>query len=146
MLELPDDLYDTIKELCARGDKFSNAGDYRSAIEAYDEAWTLLPDPKDQWSAATWILAALGDTRFLSGDFGAAEEAFDAAVMHSGGFGNPFIHLRLGQCHFELGNLDRAANGLTRAFGLEGIEIFDDEDPKYFEFLKTRILPPRGGW
>ena len=62
------------------------------------------------------------------------------------GFGNPFLHLRLGQTEFELGNHDQAANELTRAYGPDGAWIFESEDPKYFEFLKTRIREPLGGW
>jgi hypothetical protein len=54
------------------------------------------------------------------------------------GIGNPFIHLRLGQCQFETGNLDSAADELTSAYALEGEELFADDDPKYFEFLKTK--------
>jgi hypothetical protein len=60
--------------------------------------------------------------------------------------GNPFLHLRLGQCQFELGNLDRAADELARAYMGAGLEIFDSEDAKYFEFLKMRMAPPSDGW
>ena len=59
--------------------------------------------------------------------------------------GNPFLHLRLGQCQFELGSLDRAADELARAYMGAGEEIFEAAD-KYFEFLKTRLEPPPGGW
>ena len=63
-----------------------------------------------------------------------------------GAVGNPFLHLRLGQIEFELGNAEASANELTRAFAIEGSGIFDDEDPKYFAFLKTQIRAPLGGW
>jgi hypothetical protein len=59
--------------------------------------------------------------------------------------GNPFLHLRLGQCQFELGNFDRAADELTRAHVGAGAEIFEGAD-KYFTFLKTRLNPPPVGW
>ena len=38
----------------------------------FQQAWDLLPEPAVQWEAATWILAALGDVYFLSGDYEAA--------------------------------------------------------------------------
>jgi hypothetical protein len=60
--------------------------------------------------------------------------------------GNPFLHLRLGQCRFELGDLDRAADELARAYMADGEDVFDGEDPKYLAFLKTRLQPPPGGW
>ena len=52
--------------------------------------------------------------------------------------GNPFLHLRLGQCQFELGNLDRAADELMRAYMAGGPELFEDEDARYLRFLATR--------
>jgi tetratricopeptide (TPR) repeat protein len=146
MAELPDDLYEQIQSLCEVGDQHGEAGEPAAAIDAYNRAWALLPEPKNEWAAATWILAAIGDTHFLGGDFDKAHTALMTAIACPDGFGNPFIHLRLGQTEFELGNHDQSANELTRAFGLEGSAIFANEDPKYFEFLKTRIKPPAGGW
>lgn len=67
--------------------------------------------------------------------------------MHCpGAIGNPFLHLRLGQCQLELGNNDQAADELTRAYMAEGTTIFQDEDPKYLAFLKTQLKPPIGDW
>jgi hypothetical protein len=53
-------------------------------------------------------------------------------------FGNPFIHLRLGQAQLELGNEERAADELMRAFMGGGHEIFESDDQKYLDFLRTR--------
>jgi hypothetical protein len=36
-------------------------------------------------------------------------------------------------------NLKKAAEELTRAYSIEGEEIFEEENSKYFEFLKTKI-------
>ena len=52
---------------------------------------------------------------------------------------NPFVHLNKGICHFELNEPDHAADSFTRAYMLEGEDIFENKDPKYFEFLKTKI-------
>jgi hypothetical protein len=57
---------------------------------------------------------------------------------------SPFLHLRLGQCQFELGNLERATDELARAYMVAGEEVFEGAD-KYFDFLKTRLKPPPGG-
>ena len=60
--------------------------------------------------------------------------------------GNPFLHLRLGQCQFELGDLERAADELARAYLIEGIAIFTDDDQKYLNFVKPKLQEPEGGW
>lgn len=59
--------------------------------------------------------------------------------MHCpGAIGNPFIHLRLGQAQLELGNTDRAADELMRAYMGGGLEIFAMEDERYLDFLASR--------
>jgi hypothetical protein len=49
------------------------------------------------------------------------------------------IHLRLAEAQFELGDLARAADELTRACMGAGEQIVSQESPKYFAFLKTKI-------
>lgn len=51
--------------------------------------------------------------------------------------GNPFLHLRLGQALYERGETDRAADELMRAYMGAGDEIFGNDEPKYFVFLKN---------
>lgn len=145
MAELSNTIYDRIKALCAEGDLLAEAEDYPAALGRYWEAWDLLPGPQIDWEAATWILAAIGDANFLGGDFVAGRDNLSLAMHCPGGIGNAFLHLRLGQCQFELGNLDRAADELTRAYMAGGAEIFVD-DEKYYAFLKTRLQPPAEGW
>lgn len=139
-------IHEQIQALSAKGDAFAEEGRYGDAIEAYWTAWDLLPEPQTEWEAATWLLAAIGDTNFLGGDFTAGRDNLSTAMHCPGAIGNPFLHLRLGQCQFELGNEDRAADELARAYMSEGHEIFEDQDPKYFAFLKTKLDPPPGGW
>ena len=145
MPELNDMVHERIKSLCAEGDAFAEAGDYPAALEKYWEAWDRIPEPQTQWDAATWLLAAIGDANFQIDDFSAGRDNLMMAMHCPGAIGNPFLHLRLGQCQFELGNLDQAANELARAYMGAGRDIFNGEE-KYFEFLKTRLEPPIEGW
>jgi hypothetical protein len=64
--------------------------------------------------------------------------------MHCpGDIGNPFLHLRLGQSQLELGNRERAADELARAYMGGGKEIFEQDEPEYFQFLKTVLKKPQ---
>ncbi len=139
MATLNDEIHRQIQSLCEEGDSFAEEEEFADALKKYWSAWDLLPEPRTDWQSATWILGAIGDTNFLNGDYEAGRDNLSLAMHCPDAVGNPFLHLRLGQCQFELGNLDRAADELVRAFMAEGEEIFDDEDPKYFEFLQTRI-------
>ena len=146
MAELPDDTYEEIKRLCAIGDSLAEQRQYPVALERYWAAWDLLPEPKTEWNAATWILAAIGDANWASCDYEAGRDNLSNAMQCPDALGNPFIHLRLGQCHFELGSMERAADELTRAYLQEGTWLFDGCDPKYLQFVKSKLKPPPGGW
>ena len=111
-MELEDAVNDQIQRHCAKGDDSAKQALYPDALKEYWAAWDLLPEPKTQWEAATWILAAVGDANYLSGDFVAGRDNLSHAMHCPDAIGNPFLHLRLGQCQFEVGNLDRAADEL----------------------------------
>jgi len=90
------------------------------------------------WEASTWILAAIADACFLMGKRKSARQALEYAMTCPGAIGNPFLHLRLGQVLFDADEKDAAADELIRAYMGAGAEIFEKDDPKYFEFLKTK--------
>ena len=143
--ELSDELHEHILTLSKQGDTLVENGDYTAALEKYWSAWNLLPEPKTEWNATTWLLGAIGDANALGGDYAAGRDNLSLAMHCPGAIGNPFLHLRLGQCQFELGNMDRAADELARAYIGAGSDIFEGGD-RYFDFLKSRLEPPPGGW
>src|SRR5438552_16313954 len=125
MAELPDKTHERMKALCKKGDEFAELEEYSAALEQFWAAWDLLPETRTEWKAATWILAAIGDVNYLGGAFMAGRDNLTMAMHCPDAIGNPFLHLRLGQCQFELGNLDRGADELARAFLFAGEEIFE---------------------
>lgn len=139
MSELNEALHARIRDLSKTGDQHAENGNYPEALTGYWKAFDLIPEPKTQWEATTWLLVAIGDANFLGKDYQAGVDNLSNAMHCPGAIGNPFIHMRLGQCQFEVGNLERAADELTRAYALEGEEIFSNDDPKYLQFLKTKI-------
>ncbi|WP_374549905.1 tetratricopeptide repeat protein [Sphingobium yanoikuyae] len=64
--ELSSTVHDAIQHFCADGDALASAGRYEEAIAEYNRAWEIVPEPKSQWNASTWILAAIGDAAFLA--------------------------------------------------------------------------------
>ena len=131
-------ILEAIQTLCARGDECAAAAAYESAIAEYNKAWALVPEPKNDWEASTWILTAIADACFLAGYMTSARKALDYVMSCPGAVGNPFLHLRLGQVLFVGGERERAADELMRAYMGGGAEIFANDDPKYLGFLKTR--------
>lgn len=135
MAELEKALHTQITKLCADGDKEAARGEYKAAIAEYNKAWKLIPEPKNDWEASTWILAAIGDVCFLGGFYDSAKKALRYAMTCPDAVGNPFLHLRLGQVQFETQDLDASADEFYMG---GGDEIFASEDAKYLAFLKTR--------
>lgn len=110
---------------------------WNKAIVCFNKALELLPDPKDEWEAATWIYTALGDAFFFLNDYETAITNLNLARMCPDGIANPFILLRLGEAFYELGELQLSQKHLMEAYMMEGTEIFEDEDEKYFELIKS---------
>src|SRR5476651_1896979 len=137
--ELPDDLYGEISDFCEKGNVLADQEKFAEAYEQFDKALALVPVPRERWEASTWIFAALGDMAFSLKNYPLARQHLDWAVFCPDGLGNPFIHLRLGQVNFELSRLDIAADELIRAYMGDGETVFEQENPKYFDFLKTRV-------
>lgn len=146
MDELPDDLYAEIVRLSEEGNELLETFEYRAALARFNQAYKLVPDPKQKWNATTWLMAAIGDGCFGLEDFEQGRKALAFGMQCPDGLGNPFMHLRLGQCEYELGNLDRAADELARAYLQEGKKIFSNDDQKYLDFVKAKLNPPPGGW
>lgn len=149
MSELSEATHSEIQRLSAKGDALANERKYSEAIPVYWQAWDLLPEPKTEWEAATWLLAAIGDANFLGRDYTAGKDNLTTAMHCPNAIGNPFLHLRLGQCQFELGVLDRAADELMLAYMGAGSDIFKDQDPKYLRFLQSKakgIEEPKKSW
>jgi tetratricopeptide (TPR) repeat protein len=136
--ELSNEVHKRIVGFCKKGDKLAEEADYPAALTQYRAAWDLLPEPRTEWEAATWILGAIGDASYLSGDHAAARDSLAMAMKCPDGLGNPFLHLRLGQCLHELGQLDQAADELAKAYAGAGAEIFEGEE-QHLAFLKARM-------
>ena len=143
--ELPDDLYARIVSLTDAAQEFEEIEEWDQARASLEQALALVPEPKWKWEAGTWIFTVLGDVEFQAGNYEGAREAFRQAMLGPGAIGNPFLHLRRGQTFFELGDMKWAEEELTGAYMLEGKDIFENQDPKYFEHLKTVLRPPANG-
>ena len=143
MAKLSEDIQRKLAHFCELGDECADYERYRDALVQYNAALALLPEPKKQWEATLWIYGAIGDAHYLSKDYSAALETFQQAIKLPQGEGNPFLHLRLGQSYYELGNLSAAAKELERAYEAGGDEMFEEDDPKYWELLKSTIESKR---
>ena len=123
MANLNSQLHKKITELCHDGDELVKSHDEIGALRKYHEAWKLLPEPKEDWEAATWVLSAIGDTHFMLGDHKNAIAALSNALQCPDALGNPFIHLQLREYIMRMGEKVKGRMKLARAYMAGGKEI-----------------------
>jgi Tetratricopeptide repeat. len=134
-MELDERIHQEICDLSQEGDKYLDDDNFGLAEKKYLEALNLIPKPKVEWEASTWLYVALGEVHFFASKYLEALPFFREALKCPEGLGNPLINLRIGQCHYELGNYDLAKEHLLKAYMVEGKEIFEEEDDKYIKFV-----------
>jgi len=138
-MELEDNIYNQIVSLAEEGDDFAEKEIFGSAISKYNEALDLLPEPKTDWEAATWLYVALGDALFSEKDFDAALDAYEKALISPEGTGNPYVWFCLGEVFYALGNFEKAKTHFMSAYLLDGEEIFKDTKPVYISLITDEI-------
>lgn len=138
-MELDDLIHEKITKLCKNGDDLIEKEQYDEAIVQYNLALDLLPYPKKDWEASTWIYSAIGDAFFMKEDYINSSKCFYDALNCPDGTVNPFILLRLGQSLFELGYEKKAKEYLLKAYMVEGIRVFSNEDDKYKDLIMDII-------
>lgn len=135
-MELEDEVYDKITALSENGDAYAEKEQFTTAIEQYQKALDLLPEPKTDWEAATWLYVAIGDAYYNKQQPDQAMDAYQKALMSPDGTGNAYIWFSIGQVFFEEENFEKAKTHFMSAYLLDGEEIFEDENPAYFELIK----------
>jgi len=137
-MELPQEIYERIENLSNEGNEFFDSGQFDAAIVKWSEAFDLLPEPKPDWEAATWLLVSIGYAYYQQGKLDQARTNFFDALNSLDAQSNPFIHYRLGQCEIKLGNQNNGVEHLLRAYMLDGEAIFNGEvdGAKYLDILK----------
>ncbi|WP_408931668.1 tetratricopeptide repeat protein [Corynebacterium sp. YSMAA1_1_D6] len=125
----PDELFDM-------GNDELLKGNFAGAIAIWEHALDLLKAPSVSKDSATFH-AALATTFFVLGRFGEAITHAHAA-NDIGGSNTALMWLRIGQCHFERGDNDAAAEALGKAEEVGGQDIWKGEDPTYYYFLAGR--------
>lgn len=141
MSELPQAIADKIDDLSERGNVLlDDQGDWRGAVAAWREALNLLPSPKTEWEAWTWLNASIGDALRQGGAPEAAKAALFDALNGPDAQTQPFVQFRLGQTLVDLGEADKGVEHLLRAYMLEGEEIFEEDGQAYLKLLRDRKL------
>jgi tetratricopeptide (TPR) repeat protein len=134
---LPDTIGGQVERLSMRADLLTEQGQFAEAIQLYQQGLDLIPEPKSTYEATLWFLVAIGDAYWYLKEWEHALPYFEQSLQVLGGTENPFVWLRLGQLHYEMGDLVAAQKELQTGLGIDGEELFEGEAPKYLQLAKT---------
>ncbi len=103
-----------------------------------------LPQPIGRWNATGWALLALGHAHVAAKNWDLARQVLSDAMWSPGVFDNPWAHRLKGMVHLELGEHERAAHDLTRAYLGGGRTIFGEHEPACMSVVSDVLEPPEG--
>ncbi len=137
MKDLESELKAQVVELCNKAVEAQEEERFHASNRDLQKVYDLLPEPKNEWKAYSWLISIMADNHFEQDEYIAAfkklEEVF---TLDDESTENAYLCLRRGQCALELEYDELAKQFLTRAFELEGKELFEDEHSKYLKLAK----------
>ena len=139
MHKLSKDTTEQIKSLCADAYRAYDEGDYRKALRLFYQGWLALPKPQIKYREAGWLLVGIGDSYYRLKQYTPGCEALRSANHCPEATDNPFIHLRLGQCLYRIGEKPSARNHLQKAYRLGGAQMFENEEECYLDCISDLV-------
>ncbi len=136
---LAEEILNEVSQLKVKGEKEFEKKQFDKAKDFFFEALNLIHEPIQHYSEATKLLVAIGDCYFHMNKFEECYSFFSRAIQGVDGFGDPFIHLRIGQMYYEREEYDKSSLELRRAYLLGGKEMFDNEDLKYYTSIEKEL-------
>lgn len=137
MSDLEGELKEQVVSLCEKGVELQDEERFHASNKEFLEVYTLLPEPKANWKAYTWLISSIADNHFELNEYQPAYDKLNEVVsLDQTATDNAYICLRRGQCALELGDEQTAQTLLKQAFEIEGKELFEDEHSKFLKLAK----------
>ena len=137
MKDLEPELKAQVVELCNKAVEAQEEERFHASNRDLQKVYELLPEPKSEWKAYSWLISSMADNNFEQDEYQTAFEKFEEVFnMNAESNENAYLCLRRGQCALELEHDELAKQLLSRAFELEGKELFEDEHSKYLKLAK----------
>lgn len=139
MQDLEPILKSQVVALCEMAVEMQDEERFHAANRELTKVLELLPEPKSDWKAYSWLVANMADNHFEQKEYTEAYallvEVFELGAEADQ---NPFLLMRRGQCALELEKQDEAVEYLVKAFELGTKEVFEDEHSKYLKLVKQQ--------
>src|SRR3989338_3148421 len=94
---LPKEIVKQVDTLSTEGDDLLESGKYENAAEKYIEAFRLLPNPKEQWEVAYWLIKFWGICYLEAKQYETAVNSFESALFYKAAETDAEVFLLLGK-------------------------------------------------
>lgn len=129
-------VYPEIEVLSKEGNQAIEDDNLDYAIECFQNALNLIPEPREEFSSTTWLYAGLGDVYFIQDEYDTSLEYFMRAYNENEDYSNPYVLYMMGKCYYELDNVIKAKEFLKQAYMLVGEDIFQGDNQKYINLVE----------
>ena len=136
------DIHDQIERYCEQGNDLFDEDDFLGAIAIWQKALDLIVDPNEDWNEVLWFKVSIGDSFYMIDEYEKSLDSLLDALNYPEANENAFIHFRIGQCYYQLGDKDNSKNSLLKAYMLAGKEIFDEHEEEgqfFYDFLSSEV-------
>ena len=120
--------------------------DFNKAYDIYFRLLSQIEDNEANKRKLRYIKIEIGQIYMYAEKWDSALQAFAEAIQDENSVGNPLLHLRIGQCAYNLENARIYEDNLSRALICGGLHIFENERNEYKETALKLLNPPACGW
>ena len=144
---LSPEIIKCLYELAEEGHKLTCEEKYMEAIHVWNKAIELIPEPKQNFFETANFYTGIACNYQMMNLFTEAMTYMNKVLRCWGDEvnQNPFILRDLGEIYYELGDMENSICYLTKAYSIEGDEVFYPDvygkidHNKYFEILKKKM-------
>lgn len=130
---LSSDLSSELFSLINEGSIFDEQKNYDKAIECYSKAWSLMPEPKNEWDLSVVVTSSLFHSYFNKGDFDKAEK-WANLVSSCKPTDEESVLIYLGMVYYELNQYKKSLDYFDDIYNKVGKRAFKDFPKKYLDF------------
>ncbi|MGG7670810.1 hypothetical protein ACQ4OC_19575 [Yersinia sp. J1] len=131
-------LEETIVSTVEKGNELHDGKSYEGALDEYNKAWGLLPEPKLEWEIAGWIAACIYSAYFDMAAFPKAKEWAEVALQTRGSDIDTAPLIDLGMVCYELEQYDESYKYFDDAYNYGKARAFKERPKKYLDFYLAK--------
>lgn len=114
MEELSDNIYELITQLIDEGKEHCENDEYQSSTDKYKKAIRLLPNPRYEWEAFSWLTSSIGLNYMKLENWEDSFKFLNYSLLTSTETNDPLIWFSAGKALHKMNRQDESKNFLSK--------------------------------